>query len=53
MRHLLSQCILWLILKLSPITVLRNIEVSVTLLQTSHRRLPYFEETAFLCNGHN
>ena len=30
-----------------------NIEASVTLLQISHRRLPHFEESTFLCNGYN
>ena len=37
-------------LKLSPVIVLLNIVVSVTLLQSSHRRLP---ELTFLCNGYN
>ena len=41
------------ILKASPVTVLLNIEMSVILLQTSHRRLPHFEEPIFLCNGYN
>ena len=38
---------------MSPVIVLLNIEVSVTLFQTSHRRLPHFEEPTFLCHGYN
>ena len=30
-----------------------KIEKSVTLLQTSHRRLPHFEDPTFLCNGYS
>ena len=36
--------------KLSPVAVLLNIIMSVTLLQSSHRRL---SELTFLCNGYN
>ena len=43
---------MWLILNISPVTMLLNVEVSVTLLQTSQRRLPHVEEPTFLCNGY-
>ena len=40
-------------LKVSPVTVMLNIVVLLTLLKASHRRLPNFEEPTFICNGYN
>ena len=37
----------------SAVTVLLNVDMSVTLLQTSHRCLPHFEESTFLSNGYS
>ena len=49
-RQLLSQSKLWLILKVSSVTVPLNIKVSLTLLENSHHHLPHFEDPTFLCN---